>query len=172
MSVTFAPGFISTGRFFIEALPETGDAVRFGPYEGYEAATAAYEALRPTFDADYVYGAFIEAESVTGALPSLNISNSNAVSVLMALDVPMDEESPYGYDLCGSEDAATFKARVLTALATDYDDEALPAVTTVLEGGATWVQGARPAQYVSDKLTALYAIAEAAEEYGVSVVWS
>ena len=172
MSVTFAPAFIGTGRFHIEALPEFGDTVTFGPFEGYEAAQEAYKALRPTFEAEYPYGAHIVAESVTGALPSLNVSIGNAVSILMALDVPMsDDGSPYGYDLSGSEDAATFKTRVMVALASDYDDDARPSLVTTTEGGGTLADCGRRANYLSERLTALYAVAEAAEEYGVAVQW-
>lgn len=171
MSVTFAPAFIGTGRFHIEALPEFGDTVTFGPFEGYEAAQEAYKALRPTFEVKYPYGAHIMAESVTGALPSLNVSVGNAVSILMVLDVPMSDVSPYGCDLSGSEDAATFMTRVMVALASDYDDDARPSLMTTTEGGGTFEDCGRRANYISERLTALYAVAEAAQEYGVAVQW-
>ena len=160
MSVTFAAESVTTGRCYIACHTDEGE-VRFGPYESFAEAQEAAVALQADTS---LHGRFIEAESLTSGLPEVNMANSNARDLLLALDLPTD-------DLCGHEDAATFRARVLLALATDRLDAEEPAYTVKQEGGATFHFGGRRAGYVEERLIGLLAVAEAAEGYGVGVVW-
>lgn len=160
MSVTFSADYVSTGRFFVVAGGELADE-RFGPYD---TATEAREARQALPESLYPYGVFIQAESLTASLPSVNMANSNAADVLLALDLDTD-------DLAGSEDAATFRARVLVALATERIDAAEPAYSERMAGGAMLHSGGRAEGYVGERLAALLEVAEAAEGYGVRVVW-
>lgn len=163
MSVTFEPQPVPTGRFTIVGMPESDPDVTLAVVEGEAELADALQALRATRSAEFPYGIHPIAESVTATLPSINMGQRNAEDVLIALGLPCVETF-------GAEDAAAFRARVLLALAEDRLDDALP---TVVEGteGATVVRMGRRAGYITEALYSLLAVAEAAEGYGVRVVW-
>lgn len=136
----------------------------------YQDAVAASEAWYVAAGLDWAtrheQGIILQGrvDAVEG-VPTLNMANSNAREVLMALD--LDAE-----DLCGREDADTFVARVLVALAADRLDDARPAWSEQGSGGATMLWSPRPAGYITERLERLLAIGEACRAAGRAVCWS
>lgn len=159
MSVTFAPSFVPTGRTLIVTLdPETGEDVTLATFGSYADAQDAYRSVVDTNRPEY--GASIIAEDANPDAPEVNMCNSRAVDILLALD--LDTE-----DLCGSEDGATFYARTLIALAQDRDDSAVPSFRD-----GNMVVGGRREGYVTERLTQLLDIADYARGKGLRVTWA
>ena len=94
----------------------------------------------------------------TEDLPQVNVSNTNAVSLLEALGLDRDPS--------GSVDAADFVARVLLALSSDVPS---PAVAEVVDGNV--IHCARHEGYVQDRLQQLLAVGEAARVANCAVTW-
>jgi len=110
------------------------------------------------------YDWYSRLENLNENQPEVQMSNGNARVVLLALDLNME-------DMYGAENATTFKARVLVALATDRLDDGMPGYKETGENGATIYWGGRDPGYVNDKLIQLLKVAEAAEKIGVDVQW-
>ena len=158
MSVTFSPSFVPTGRTVIVTLdPETGEDVTLATFDSYADAQDAYRSVVDTQRPEY--GASIMAEDANPDAPSVNMANSRAVDILIALD--LDTE-----DLCGAEDGATFYARTLIALAQDRDEAAVPSFRD-----GNMVVGGRREGYVTERLTQLLEIADYARAKDLRVVW-
>lgn len=162
MSVTFQQAPVFTGRSLIVTVGDEGDFKTLASFASYAEAEAAFLATVGNGDR---WDFFIQAEALFSDAPEMNVSNGNAMDVLMALG--FDAEA-----YCGSEDSETFHARVLVALAENRIDAGLPTFTDGGNGSATIVHCGREAGYVTDKLERLLVIAEFALANGQNVQWS
>ena len=175
MSVTFAPAPVHTGRIHIkgwafdsfDAEPEV--LATFTSFEAFTAHLAALagpaEPTHATAPWSATHDWCVVAEDILDDAPSLNVSNTNAVDLLVALCLPVDS-------LCGSEDAGAFRDMVLRAIALHDGGDAIAPSTWRGEGGATIIDCGRREGYILEKLQALLKVADSAAEFGVPVQWS
>lgn len=167
MSVTFTVQGLYTGRCIVAGFSyETGEQSVLEAFPSYEELMAHVNASGGRDAVWTEYDWYSTSENLHDDQPSVNMSNANARDVMMALGLD------FMGDLSGVEDASTFHARVLLALATDRLDDASPAFVERGAGGATLHYGGRAAGYVNDRLVRLLEVAEAASRLGVPVVWS
>jgi len=165
MSVSFYPEPTFTGRQAVVEYSYDGEDVVVEVFDSY---AAMQDGIAPYCHPDgYLVGDYgIRAEVVDPDAPEVNMANSNAQSVLLAMDL-----DPEG--LCGSEDGARFYERVLIALATDRLDEAVPPMQMNLhDGKASVFYGGRRAGYITERLEQLLQIAEYARDRSLPVVWA
>lgn len=169
MSVTFAVESVHTGRLIVKGYSWADDAdvdetilatfTDDAEYQAYKGEITNRDLLWTGYDW------FVEQESITADCPSVNMANSNAHDVLTALGLDTA-------DMCGGEAGATFRARVLVAMAQYEGGDGLEPYTIREPGRATWHFGGRPEGYIAEKLASLLKVAESAESLGLEVVWS
>lgn len=160
MSVTFSAEFKTTGRFTIKSWNDAAsDFVPFaGPFASYDEAASNFRTACAAHGVDTL-DAHISVEAAYPNAPEVNMANSRAMDLLMAMDL-----DPEG--LCGGEDAEVFHARVLVALAQDRDDAEVPGFR---DGNAYY--GGRREGYVTERLEQLLEVAEFARAKGLRVTW-
>ena len=161
MSVTFSPELVTTARCAVTLYnPETGNDDVLAMFDSYAEAQANYETVSAAHDADgVVVSTWITPEAVYPEAPEVHMCNGRAVEVMMALDLDIE-------DLCGGEDAETFYARTLIALAQDRDDAEVPGFR---DGNMYY--GGRREGYITERLTELLEVAEFARAKGLTVTW-
>lgn len=74
-------------------------------------------------------------------------------------------------ELVGEESGATFRERVLIAMATYEESGAIPARIEIGANGATIHHSGREEGYIAEKLAKLLEIAEVAESQNAEVRW-
>ena len=166
MSVTFQIESIPTGDFTAHCY-EQGRTL--GPVTGYDAIVPVLTAHKAECDECAHYGIHSQAVcDIDGAL-DVNVANTNARMLLVALGLDDD-------DLCGSADGADFLGRVLLALAVDRDDSGVRSAVVggaeVGQSGATMIDCGLPAGYFAERFGALHALAAEAARLGREVHWS
>lgn len=181
MSVTFAPATTGTGTWEVrcycaEFAPKV--QAEFGSYSDASMWLSLYKAapyaLAGCTDEDCaIYGPHLSEVQVQQGAPSVNMSNSNAVSVMEALGL-ITSDSGEDFDLCGSLPAEDFEGRILMALAVAPVSAVRPTYTEGgAEGeGALMVHCGRPEGYVQDRLNALREVVMFAREHDLSIDWA
>ena len=101
----------------------------------------------------------------TDPAPLVNVSNSNAATILRALGVQVG-------DLCGSMPADDLMGRLLVASALSPADTGVPRRVSGGDGRATLVDFGCDAGYLQDRFEQLCAVARFAADRGVDVMWA
>lgn len=161
----------------IESVP-TGDFtahcyerdLTLGPVTGYDAIVPVIEAHKAECDECAHYGIYSTAVCDIDDALDVNVANTNARMLLVALGLDADG------DLCGSADGSDFLGRVLLALAVDRDDSGVRSAVVggaeVGQSGATMIDCGLPAGYFAERFGALHALAAEAARLGREVHWS
>lgn len=134
-------------------------------YETYDAVRTAIDAKieRPVCNdcSEYGEGPYADAMTLFDEAPEINVSNTNAGTLLRALG--LYEE---GGDLTGVLSGAEFAAKVTEARVMEPQDVGVPAMTY----GIVHDCGRDPG-YIQDRLNSLQEVANFAWDKGVAVVW-
>lgn len=162
MSVTFSVespiiGWVSTcacGAVRTTTMYETYDAVRV-------AIDAKIEHPQCQDCEEYGDGPYADAVTLFDEAPEVNMSNTNAGTLLRTLGL-YEEDG----DLTGALPGAEFAAKVTEARVLAPQDAGVPAMAY----GAIQDCGRRPG-YIQDRLNQLQEIANFAWDKGVAVVW-
>lgn len=138
-----------------------------GPVHLSRDAACAEHFLEHAGNAD-CDGDYAHAVRDTDADPSVNVTNTNAATILDALGLSVEGE----IELCGSAPAEEFLGRVLLALAVAPSDAGVPSFVETTPGRATVYHGGRPDGYLQQRLNQLHAVAEFASCHRVTVAWA
>lgn len=134
-------------------------------YETYDAVRAAIDAKieHPSCDNCTEYGEAPYADAVTlfDEAPELNVSNTNAGTLLRALGI-YEEDG----DLTGTLPGAELASKVIQARVMEPQDVGVPE----MKYGAVTDCGRHPG-YVQDRLETLQEVANFAWDKGVAVTW-
>jgi hypothetical protein len=125
----------------------------------YESAKLLWDEVGATHQGYWTFSPRYAVDSSRDA----DFANAHAREILGLLGIDDDE-------LCGSMDATDFRGRCLVALALAPAVE-LPEAVDTGANGAKVIHAHRRASYVPEKLTALAALAELAEENNRMVSW-
>jgi hypothetical protein len=158
MSVTFAIEALFTGTYRADC-DEAGELAR-GQLEDVQVAIDEHPWQTCPGCLGYRPGPW-SVTDIDGA-PEVDLANANARDLLLALDLPFQED-----ELAGELPGEEFLGRVLLALAADRDESAVP---DLVDGG--WVFCGRREGYVSEVLHRLHAVAAEAVRLGRSVIWA
>lgn len=167
MSVTFSIEANTTGAFTVTGgcawdLSSEPDASVDGvTYPSIDDAHEALTAHKAACETCALYGVYAVSVMDAPTEFGLNVSNMNARTLLGHLGLG---DSEY---LEGCIDGADFLARVMLAIGADPDDSGTPDQRF----GATMVFCGLPAGYLTDRLGALYTLAQEATRLGRSVQW-
>jgi len=167
MSVTFQIESIPTGAFTAHCYE--GDTT-LGPVEGYEAIVPVLEAHKAECTECAAYGIYSQAVCDVDDALDVNVANTNARTLLVALG--LDD----GGDLSGGVSGEDFLGRVLLALAADRDDSGVRSAVIggrdLGQSGATMIDCGLPAGYFAERFGALHALGLEAVRLGRDVHWS
>lgn len=181
MSVTFFTDDGGITGWVVTCLCEDGQGVTF-PAEAEAEATALADRYRA--DGTTVPGCVDELCPVYGVQmravcanpgPEVNVSSTNAQYLLESLGLAYETSSAAqvargDYELCGDKDAKSFLDCVQLAQMTAEESPAIPA-STMPGPGMTMIDCGRPANYLSERLSELRAVALHAIEVGSPVRW-
>lgn len=170
MSVTFTPELGPIDHYVVECLNcRVTHTERFATHEQaltFQRAVASATATVTGCAAEKGWcedAATTTAAEAIGTMPSVNISNVNAVTVLDTLGVNID-----GEELCGGLPAEDFLGRVLTALAIAPESPEIPSYAV----SPNVIACGRPAGYLQDRLRGLHEVAEFALAHDRDVTWA
>lgn len=134
-------------------------------YETYDAVRAAIDAKteQPTCNkcAEYQEGPYADAVTLFDEAPEVNVSNTNAGTLLRAIGI-YEEDG----DLTGTLSGAEFASKVTQARVMEPQDAGVPAMSYGIVRDCGRVPG-----YVQDRLDALQAVGNFAWDKGVAVTW-
>ena len=169
MSVTFSIESIATGAFTAECYND-GAPIVLGPVDGYGAIVPLMDAHKGACDECAAYGIYSQAVCDIDDALDVNVANTNARTLLVALGLDTSE------DLCGSATGEDFLGRVLLAMAEDRDDTGVRSAviggSALGQSGATMIDCGLAPGYFADRFGALHALALEAARLGREVHWS
>lgn len=170
MSVTFAAEVTTTADTRVFAV-KCDDGQTIGEYVGYTLAYGEAQAHSLVCGNDMCqgYGADLFEIFADGQPVPVNAANRNAQDILAVLGytVIVDGDA----ELFGDSDADAFLGRVELALGLTPADEGLTEIVYQEDGGATFVDCARHAGYLQEKLADLRALALACKATHARIVW-